>query len=79
MAKALSMSSSEQAGWKKRKTPNIALANEPSTASSTPVSKYRGSRNKPEGAQEPGAQGQKQLTHLEDVVVMMTWELLTLK
>ena len=37
MAEALSMSSSEQTGWKKRKTPNLALANEPSSASSTPV------------------------------------------
>ena len=79
MADALSMSSSEQTGWKKRKTPNLALANEPSTASSTPVSNYRGSRNKPKGAQGPGAPGQKQITHLEDVVVLMAWELLTMK
>ena len=79
MAEALSVSSNGQAGWKKRKTPNIAIANEPSTASSTPVSNSRGSRNKPEGAQGPGSQGQKQITHLEDVVVMMAWEILTLK
>ena len=79
MAEELSMSSSEQVGWKKRKTPNLALANEPSTVSSTPVSNNRVVRNKPKGAQGPGAQGQKKLTHLEDVVVMMAWELLTMK
>ena len=73
------MSSNEQAGWKKRKTPNIAIANEPSTVSSTPVSNSRGSRNKPKRAQGPGAQGQRQTTPLEDVVVMMAWEILTIK
>ena len=41
--------------------------------------RFQGSRNKPKGAQGPGAQGQKQLTDLEDVVVMMAWELLTMK
>ena len=73
------MLSNEQTGWKKRKTPNLAISNEPSTASSTPVSNSRGFRNKPKGAQGPGAQGQRQTTHLEDVVVMMTWEILTIK
>ena len=36
--------------------------------------KSQGSRNKPKGAQGPGAQGQKQLTLLEDVVVLTAWE-----
>ena len=79
MAEALGMSSNEQTGWKKRKTPNLAISNEPSTASSTPVSNSRGSRNEPKGAQGTGIQGQRQLTHLEDVVVMMAWEILTIK
>ena len=80
MAEALSMSTSEQTGWKKRKTPNLALANEPSTASSTPVSNNKVVRNKPKGTQGgPGALGQKQTAHLEDVVVKMAWELLIMK
>ena len=77
MDEAFGMSTNEQAGWKKRKTPNLAISNEASTASSTPVANTRGSRNKPKGAQGTAAQGPKQLIHLEDVVIMMAWEILT--
>ena len=50
-----------------------------STASSAPVANTRGSRIKPKGAQGTAAQGPKQLIHLEDVVIMMAWEILTIK
>ena len=69
MDEAFGMSTNEQTGWKKRKTPNLAISNEASTASSTPVANTRGSRNKPKGVQGTAAQGHKQLTHLEDVVI----------
>ena len=68
MDEAFGMSTNEQAGWKKR-----------STASSTLVANTRGSRNKPKGTQGTVAQGPKQLIHLEDVVTMMAWEILTMK
>ena len=61
MDEAFGMSSKEQTGWKKRKTPNLVITNESSTASCTPD------------------QGQRQLTHLEDVLIMMAWEILTMK
>ena len=79
MDEAFGMSSNEQTGWKKRKTPNLDISNEANAASSTPVANTRGSRNKPNGAQGTAAQGHKQLTHLEDVVIMMAWEILTIK
>ena len=79
MDEAFGMSTNEQAGWKKRKTPNLAISNEASTASSTPVANSRSSRNKQAGTRGPSAQGPKQLIHLEDVVIMMAWEILTIK
>ena len=36
-------------------------------------------QDKPAGARGPGAQGQRQITHLEDVVTMMAWEILMIK
>ena len=69
MDEAGGMATNEQAGWKKRKTPNLAISHEASAASATPVANTRGSRNKPKGAQGTAAQGHKQLTHLEDVVI----------
>ena len=42
MDEAFDMSTNEQAGWKKRKIPNLAISNEASTASSTPVASTRG-------------------------------------
>ena len=79
MDEAFGMATNEQAGWKKRKTPNLAISHEASTASSTPVASTRSSRNKLAGARCPGAQGQRQTTHLEDVVTMMAWEILMIK
>ena len=73
------MATNEQAGWKKRKTPNLAISHEASTASSTPVASSRSSRNKQAGSRGPGAQGQRQITHLEDVITMMAWEILMMK
>ena len=79
MDEAFGMATNEQAGWKKRKTPNLAISHEASTASSTPVASTRSSRNKPAGTRGPGAQGQRQITHLEDVITMMAWAILTMK
>ena len=73
------MATNEQAGWKKRKTPNLAISHEASSASSTPVASSRSSRNKKAGTRGPGAQGQRQITHLEDVITMMAWEILMMK
>ena len=42
MDEAGGMATNEQTGWKKRKTPNLAISNEASTASSTPVASSRG-------------------------------------
>ena len=78
MAEALGMSSNEQTGWKKLKTPNLAMSNDPSTASSTPVSNTR----VPETSQKElweQVPRDRQLTHLEDVVVLMAWEILKIK
>ena len=47
MDEAFGMSTNEQAGWKKRNIPNLAISNEANTASSTPVANTRSSRNKP--------------------------------
>ena len=41
MDEAFGMSSNEQTGWKKRKTPKLAITNEASTASPTPVAHTR--------------------------------------
>ena len=41
MDEAFGMSTNEQTGWKKRKIPNLAISNEASTASSTPVASTR--------------------------------------
>ena len=79
MEEAFGMATNEQTGWKKRKIPNLAISNEASTASSTSVASTRSSRNKPAGARGPSAQGQRQTTHLEDVVTMMSWEILMIK
>ena len=79
MDEAFEMATNEQVEWKKRKIPNLAISNEASTASSTPVASTRSSRNKLAGARGPGAQGQRQTTHLEDVVTMMAWEILMMK
>ena len=73
MDEACGMATNEQAGWKKRKTPNLAISHEASTASSTPVASSRSSRNRQAGTRGPGAQGQRQITHLEDVITMMAW------
>ena len=73
------MATNEQVGWKKRKTPNLAISNDASAASSTQVASTRSSRNKPAGARGPSAQGQRQITHLEDVITMMAWEILMMK
>ena len=79
MDEAGGMATNEQTGWKKRKTPNLAISHEASTASSTPVASSRSSRNKQAGNKGPGAQGQRQITHLEDVITMMAWEILMMK
>ena len=79
MDEAFGMATNEQAGWKKRKTPNLAISQEASTASSTPVASSRSSRNKQAGTRGPGVQAQRQITHLEDVITMMAWEILMLK
>ena len=57
MDETFGMATNEQAGWKKRKTLNLAISHEASTASSTPVASSRSSRNKQAGTRGPGVQG----------------------
>ena len=64
----------KQAGWKKRKTPSMAIASEPGTASSTIVSNSSGSNNKPKGAQ--GHVLRASDTPL--IWKMLWWEILTI-
>ena len=79
MDEAGGMATNEQTGWKKRKTPNLATSHEASTASSAQVASSRSSRSKQAGNKGPVAQGQRQITHLEDVTTMMAWEILMMK
>ena len=79
MDEAFGMVTNEQAGWKKKKTPNLAISLEASTASSNPVASSRSSRNEQAGTRGPGAQGQRQITHLADVITLMAWEILMMK